>query len=158
MLLESPFGWRWYLGDRVTRQSLGLPQPMTPGLLPPRALHTHLYTRAEVERYTQPMMELDCVLRPHISYTEYRAQFLAGVLGVAEHAQRREEAALAARGRREGAASAAPKTKKGKGKEPKDVDLPELSWTVSCTTQHGDDATLYLTPAHLDLSHITAPV
>ncbi|KAF7145176.1 hypothetical protein RHSIM_Rhsim04G0043500 [Rhododendron simsii] len=30
VLLESPFGWQWYLGERVTRQSLGLAEFRVP--------------------------------------------------------------------------------------------------------------------------------
>ncbi|KAI8555055.1 hypothetical protein RHMOL_Rhmol05G0144700 [Rhododendron molle] len=36
VLLECPLGWQWYLGDRVTRQSLGLPEFVVPGALSPR--------------------------------------------------------------------------------------------------------------------------
>lgn len=31
VLLELAFGWQWYLGDRVTRQSLGLLEFQVPG-------------------------------------------------------------------------------------------------------------------------------
>ncbi|KAI8568939.1 hypothetical protein RHMOL_Rhmol02G0239600 [Rhododendron molle] len=54
VLLESAFGWQWYLGDRVVRQSLGYPEFQVPGPLPPRASHTGDYTLAELERYTRP--------------------------------------------------------------------------------------------------------
>ncbi|XP_058219438.1 protein MAINTENANCE OF MERISTEMS-like [Rhododendron vialii] len=39
VLLESAFGWQWYLGDRVTHQSLGFTEFQAPGPLPPRASH-----------------------------------------------------------------------------------------------------------------------
>ncbi|KAI8559790.1 hypothetical protein RHMOL_Rhmol04G0201900 [Rhododendron molle] len=35
VLLESTFSWQWYLGDRVTRQSLGYAKFHVPGPLPP---------------------------------------------------------------------------------------------------------------------------
>ncbi|KAI8563686.1 hypothetical protein RHMOL_Rhmol03G0128600 [Rhododendron molle] len=47
VLLESAFGWQWYLGDRMTRPSLGTSEFVVPGLLPPHASHTSKYTLAQ---------------------------------------------------------------------------------------------------------------
>ncbi|KAI8567912.1 hypothetical protein RHMOL_Rhmol02G0158100 [Rhododendron molle] len=48
VLLESAFGWQWYLGDRVTSQSLGHLEFQVPGPLPPQASHTGDYTLAKL--------------------------------------------------------------------------------------------------------------
>lgn len=48
ILLESPYGWQWYLGDRVTRQSMRSAFPQVPGPLPPRVLRTSSYTLEEI--------------------------------------------------------------------------------------------------------------
>ncbi|KAI8530045.1 hypothetical protein RHMOL_Rhmol11G0024000 [Rhododendron molle] len=52
VLLECPLGWQWYLGDRVTRQSLGSLEFIMPRPLPPRVQRTETYTRAELEQFT----------------------------------------------------------------------------------------------------------
>ncbi|KAI8568371.1 hypothetical protein RHMOL_Rhmol02G0193300 [Rhododendron molle] len=49
VLLECPLGWQWYLGDRVTRQSLGSPEFVVPGPHPPLVQRTETYTRAKLE-------------------------------------------------------------------------------------------------------------
>ncbi|KAI8563793.1 hypothetical protein RHMOL_Rhmol03G0136700 [Rhododendron molle] len=79
VLLESAFGWQWYLRDRVTRQSLGYAefQVPVPRPLPPRASHTSTYTRAELERFTRPDTELIRHLRPEMDYAAYRRDRLA---------------------------------------------------------------------------------
>ncbi|XP_058224951.1 protein MAINTENANCE OF MERISTEMS-like [Rhododendron vialii] len=71
VLLESAFGWRWYLGDRVTRQSLGTLDFQVPGPLPPHASHTDKYTLAELRRFTVPT-GLAAFLRPERDYAVYR--------------------------------------------------------------------------------------
>ncbi|KAI8555090.1 hypothetical protein RHMOL_Rhmol05G0147300 [Rhododendron molle] len=82
VLLESAFGWQWYLGDRVTRQSLGHIAFQVSGPLPPRASHTSTYTRAELERFTQLDTELSRYLRPEMDYAAYQRDGLAGPLGI----------------------------------------------------------------------------
>ncbi|KAI8568934.1 hypothetical protein RHMOL_Rhmol02G0239400 [Rhododendron molle] len=77
VLLELAFGWQWYLGDRVTRQSLGYAEFQVPGPLPPRASHTSTYTRAELERFTRPDTELIRHLRPEMEYAAYKRDRLA---------------------------------------------------------------------------------
>ncbi|XP_058223092.1 uncharacterized protein LOC131332810 [Rhododendron vialii] len=71
VLLECPLGWQWYLGDRVTRQSLGLPAFVVPGLLPPRVQRTESYTRAELELFTVLDTDLERQLRRSLDYTAY---------------------------------------------------------------------------------------
>ncbi|KAI8538462.1 hypothetical protein RHMOL_Rhmol09G0105900 [Rhododendron molle] len=75
-LLESAFGWQWYLGVRVTRQSLGYLEFQVPRPLPPRASHTGDYTLAELERFMRPETELTCYLRPEHDYTAYQQDHL----------------------------------------------------------------------------------
>ncbi|XP_058192087.1 protein MAINTENANCE OF MERISTEMS-like [Rhododendron vialii] len=71
VLLECPLGWQWYLGDRVTRQSLGLPAFAVPGLLPPRVQRTESYTCAELELFTVPDTDLERHLRRSLDYAAY---------------------------------------------------------------------------------------
>lgn len=82
VLLECPIGWQWYLGDRLTRQSLGLPAFMVPGPLPPRVQRTNTYTRAELEKFTMPDTILEGLLRRMMDYDTYKEQYLAMSLGV----------------------------------------------------------------------------
>lgn len=82
VLLESAFGWQWYLGDRVTQQSFGLLEFQVPGPFPPRASHTGEYTWAELEEYTRPDTDLACYLRPEWDYAAYQRDHLAGPLGI----------------------------------------------------------------------------
>ncbi|KAH7833073.1 hypothetical protein Vadar_002866 [Vaccinium darrowii] len=51
ILLDSPYGWQWYLGERVPCQSLRLVHFRIPGRIPPSVQRTDEYTQAEVERY-----------------------------------------------------------------------------------------------------------
>ncbi|KAI8524686.1 hypothetical protein RHMOL_Rhmol13G0167500 [Rhododendron molle] len=74
--------WEWYLGDKVTRQSLGDTEFQVSGPLPPRALHTGEYTSAEVEQFTRLDTKLTHYLRPEIDYAAYQRDRLAGLLGV----------------------------------------------------------------------------
>ncbi|XP_058217462.1 protein MAINTENANCE OF MERISTEMS-like [Rhododendron vialii] len=84
VLLESAFGWQWYLGDRVTRQSLGFLEYQAPRPLPSRASHTNRYTLAELRHFTIPE-GFAAFLRPERDYAVYRRQYLARPLGVLEH-------------------------------------------------------------------------
>ena len=74
VLLECPYGWRWYLGDRVSRQSLGIDHFRVPSPLPPLVQRTEEYTRAEIERYTVPT---EVVFSPSIDYEGYLSTHLA---------------------------------------------------------------------------------
>ncbi|KAI8538178.1 hypothetical protein RHMOL_Rhmol09G0081900 [Rhododendron molle] len=71
VLLESAFGWQWYLGDRVTRQSLGLTEFLVPGPLSSRASHTNRYTLAELQRFTMPEAT-SSFTRPTRDYAMYQ--------------------------------------------------------------------------------------
>ncbi|KAI8542628.1 hypothetical protein RHMOL_Rhmol08G0152300 [Rhododendron molle] len=53
-----------------------------PGPLPPRASHTGEYTRAELEQFTRPDIELTHYLRPEMDYAAYQRDRLVGLLGV----------------------------------------------------------------------------
>ncbi|KAH7849478.1 hypothetical protein Vadar_018461 [Vaccinium darrowii] len=75
VLLECPYGWRWYLGDRVSRQSLGIDHFRVPSPLPSLVQRTEEYTRAKIERYTVPTemifsasIDYDGYLRTHLAY------------------------------------------------------------------------------------------
>ena len=75
VLLECPYGWRWYLGDRVSRQSLGIDHFRVPSPLPSLVQRTEEYTRAEIERYTVPTevifgrsTDYEGYLRTHLAY------------------------------------------------------------------------------------------
>jgi hypothetical protein len=80
VLLECPYGWRWYLGDRVIRQSLGAGFFRVPGPLPPRVLRTQEYTLAEIEAYT--VLDTELVFGPSEDYAGYVASTLASDLGM----------------------------------------------------------------------------
>lgn len=99
VLLECAYGWQWFLGDRVVRQSLGMDRPVTPGPLPPRASFTGQYTREEIERFTRPMTDLEGLLRYHIPYTTYQRMYLADILGVEEYHASKADAKVAKKAR-----------------------------------------------------------
>ena len=75
VLLESPYGWQWYLGERVTRQSLGLDHFRVPGPLPPFVQRTQEYTLAEVEAFT--VLDTELVFSPSEDYDSYVVSTLA---------------------------------------------------------------------------------
>ncbi|KAI8567918.1 hypothetical protein RHMOL_Rhmol02G0158400 [Rhododendron molle] len=112
VLLESAFGWQWYLGDRVTSQSLGHLEFQVPGPLPPQASHTGDYTLAKLERFTRPDTELTRYLRPERDYAVYQQDHLAGSLGVGARRKVQDQARGAAEQRR----AAAEKQKGGEGR------------------------------------------
>ncbi|KAI8555307.1 hypothetical protein RHMOL_Rhmol05G0164700 [Rhododendron molle] len=132
VLLESAFGWQWYLGDLVTRQSLGYLEFQVPGPLPPRASHTSDYTLAELERFTRPDTKLTRHLRPEMDYAAYQRDRLVRPLGVRAHREVQEQARGAAEQRR----AAAEIQRGGKGRvthresRPVVGGPPELPWTV----------------------------
>ncbi|KAI8572472.1 hypothetical protein RHMOL_Rhmol01G0201600 [Rhododendron molle] len=100
VLLEPGFGWQWYLGDRVTRQSLGYLEFQVPGPLPPRASHTSDYTLAELERFTRPDTELTRHLRFGMDYAANQRDHLARPLGVRARREVQEQAREAGAERR----------------------------------------------------------
>ncbi|KAI8547640.1 hypothetical protein RHMOL_Rhmol07G0211200 [Rhododendron molle] len=63
VILESAFGWQWFLRDRVTRQLIGSSEFIVPGSLPSHASNTGRYTLAELQRFTVPE-DLLTFLRP----------------------------------------------------------------------------------------------
>lgn len=89
VLLECPLGWQWYLGDRVTRQSLGFSTFVVPGPLPPRVQRTDTYTRTELEQFTVPNTNLEGLLRRTMDYDAYKERYLAMSLGMERELQRR---------------------------------------------------------------------
>ncbi|KAI8572050.1 hypothetical protein RHMOL_Rhmol01G0168200 [Rhododendron molle] len=101
VLLECPLGWQWYLRDRVTRQSLGSPEFIVPGPLPPRVQRTETYTRAELEQFTVPDIDLERYLRRTLDYATYRDRYLATSLGVERQLKRRMAEVEARRARGE---------------------------------------------------------
>ncbi|XP_058223020.1 uncharacterized protein LOC131332740 [Rhododendron vialii] len=164
VLLECPLGWQWYLGDRVTRQSLGLPAFVVPGLLPPRLQRTESYTRAELELFTVPDTDLERHLRRSLDYAAYADRYLARSLGVEEEFERRvagvgawrdesgarSRGGRSARGRGRGARAPAGGQGAGTGgrgegstRVPETAEtsappaLPTLKWTIGVTSSSG---------------------
>ncbi|KAI8555163.1 hypothetical protein RHMOL_Rhmol05G0153400 [Rhododendron molle] len=101
VLLECPLGWQRYLGDRVTRQSLGPPEFIVPGPLPPRVQRTETYTRAELKQFTVPDTDLERHLWRTLDYAAYRDRYLATSLGVERELERQIAEAEARRTRGE---------------------------------------------------------
>ncbi|XP_058192286.1 uncharacterized protein LOC131309706 [Rhododendron vialii] len=154
VLLESAFGWRWYLGDRVTRQSLGALDFQVPGPLPPHASHTDKYTLAELRRFTVPT-GLAAFLRPERDYAVYRRQHLARPLGVLEHVAVQSEALEAGEERR---------SRESRASRPRErsdyataTGLPRLSWTLAVRDTAGEEAIVRFEPARTDPAEITGP-
>ncbi|KAF7133116.1 hypothetical protein RHSIM_Rhsim09G0078100 [Rhododendron simsii] len=84
VLLESPFGWQWYLGERVTHQSLGLTEFRVPASVPLFMLRTRDYTREEIERHTSPVEDLTAYCSPSLDFAGYRERYLAYLLRMEE--------------------------------------------------------------------------
>ncbi|KAI8568018.1 hypothetical protein RHMOL_Rhmol02G0166000 [Rhododendron molle] len=87
--LDNLTGVTWYLGDQVTQQSLGFPEFVVPGPLPPRVQRTATYTRAELEQFTVPDTDLEKHLRRTLDYAAYRDRYLAMSLRVERELERR---------------------------------------------------------------------
>ncbi|KAI8559581.1 hypothetical protein RHMOL_Rhmol04G0185500 [Rhododendron molle] len=142
VLLESAFGWQWYVGDRVTRQSLGYLEFQVPGPLSPRASHTGDYTLTELERFTRPDTELPCYLHPEMDYAAYQRDRLARPLGVRARREVQEQAREAAAERR----AAAEIQRGGEGhvrckvSRPIVGGPPELLWKVDVVDSQGNPA------------------
>ncbi|XP_058216804.1 uncharacterized protein LOC131327676 [Rhododendron vialii] len=141
VMLESAFGWQWYLGDRVTRQSLGHARFQVPGPLPPRASHTGEYTLAELEIFTRLDTDLTCYLRLGMDYAIYQRERLAGPLRVREF----RESSGESRARRgpSGLVRGGP---------------PELTWQIAVVDFQGNPAELHLVPARVEPAPVTVPV
>ncbi|KAI8574623.1 hypothetical protein RHMOL_Rhmol01G0368500 [Rhododendron molle] len=151
---------QWYLGDRVTRQSLGYTEFRVPGLLPPRASHTRDYTLAELEQFTRPDTELTRHLRPDMDYAAYQRAHLARPLGVRAHKELQYQARDAAVERR--AAAGRQKGKKVRVKHPESRPViggpPELSWKVPVVDTQGNPAEIHLAPARVEPPPVTVQV
>ncbi|KAI8560438.1 hypothetical protein RHMOL_Rhmol04G0255200 [Rhododendron molle] len=160
VLLESAFGRQWYLGDRVSRQSLGYTAFQVPGPLPPRASHTSTYTRAELERFTQPDTELRHHLRPEMDYAESQRDHLERPLGFRAFRDVRSQARGAAEERR--AASERARGSEGLVRHHAGVPVrggpPEMSWIVPIVDAQGNPAEIHLAPARVEPPPVTVPV
>ncbi|KAI8568452.1 hypothetical protein RHMOL_Rhmol02G0200600 [Rhododendron molle] len=159
-MLESAFGWQWYLGDRVSLQSLGYTAFQVPGLLPPRASYTSTYTRAELERFTQPDTELRRYLRPKMDCAEYQRDRLARPLGIRAFRDVRSQA----RGATEERRAAGERARGGEGRVRHHAGVPvrgrppEMSWTVPVVDAQGNPAEIHLAPARVEPPPVTVPV
>ncbi|KAI8559656.1 hypothetical protein RHMOL_Rhmol04G0190200 [Rhododendron molle] len=141
VLLECPLGWQWYLGDRVTRQSLGSPKFIVPGPLPPRVQRTETYTRAELERYTVPDTNLERYLRRTLDYAAYRDRYLATSLGVEQELERRIAEAEARRARGETGGEASSQVSEA-AEVSAPAGLPTLDWVIGVRDLSGARALL----------------
>jgi len=165
ILLESPYGWQWYLGDRVTRQSMRSAFPQVPGPLPPRVLRTSSYTLEEIRRYTVPDGRMVQFLRPEMDYDAYRERYLAGPLGVVRERVRRmtselDRAIRAATGRAAGEG-----TSRGVGQESTEVPVRETvgvtevpGWSVWVSTPDGEEGALEIPRPPTGLRPLQRPV
>ncbi|KAI8537838.1 hypothetical protein RHMOL_Rhmol09G0055200 [Rhododendron molle] len=159
VLLESAFGWQWYLGDRVTRRSLGYTAFQVPGRLPPRASHTSTYTRAELERFTRPDTELTRYLRPEKDYAEYQRDRLARPLSI----RALRDVQSLARGAAEERRAAGERARGGEGRVRHHAGVlvrggpPEMSWTIPVTDAQGNLAEIHLVPARVEPPPVTVP-
>ncbi|KAI8530384.1 hypothetical protein RHMOL_Rhmol11G0054100 [Rhododendron molle] len=160
VLLESAFGWQWYLGDRVVRQSLGLPEFQVPGPLPPRASHTGDYTLAELERFTRPDTELVRHLRPTMDYAAYQRDRLARPLGVRARREIQEQAREAGAERRAAAEVQRGGERRVRRRESRPVvgGPPELVWKVDVVDHQGNTAEVELVPALREPAAVTVQV
>ncbi|XP_058193894.1 uncharacterized protein LOC131310732 [Rhododendron vialii] len=160
VLLESAFGWQWYLGDRVTRQSLGYAGFQVPGPLPPRASHTGEYTLAELEIFTQPDTDLTRYLCPGMDYAVYQRERLAGPLRVQEFREVRSQA----RGATEERRAITVRQSNGESRVRRGPSGPvrggplELRWQIAVVDSQGNLAELHLIPARVEPAPVTVPV
>ncbi|KAI8571326.1 hypothetical protein RHMOL_Rhmol01G0111100 [Rhododendron molle] len=160
VLLESAFGWQWYLGDRVIHQSLGYLEFQVPGPLPPRASHTGDYTLAELERFTRPDTELTHHLCPEMDYAAYRRDCLARPLGVRARRKVQEQAREAAAQRRTAGEvqRGRESRKKRKVNRPVVGRPPELSWKVPLVDTQGNPTEIHLVPTRAEPPSVTVLV
>ena len=172
VLLECPYGWFWYYGDRVFQQVRRTGRPITPGPLPPRASFTLSHTRAELRQLTRPAGDIEALLRRHIPYETYQAAYLAGILGVEAFAAAKEAEALTgepsvpADAGEEAEEEAVPRRpqKKSKGIAARaearviSENLPKLHWRIPVINAQGEDGTVSLQRPQRIPRHLTAPV
>ncbi|KAI8568398.1 hypothetical protein RHMOL_Rhmol02G0195900 [Rhododendron molle] len=131
-----------------------------PGPLPPHASHTSTYTRAELERFTQPDTELRHHLRPKMDYAEYQRYRLARPLGIRAFRDVRSQARGAAEKRR----AAGERARGGEGcvrhhaGVPVRGGPPEMSWIVPVVDAQGNPAEIHLAPARVEPPPVTVPV
>ncbi|KAI8560122.1 hypothetical protein RHMOL_Rhmol04G0231400 [Rhododendron molle] len=132
VLLESAFGWHWYLGDRVLRQSLG-------------------YTAF------QPDTELRCYLRPEMDYVAYQRDRLAGPLGIRAFRDVRSQVRGAAEERR--VAGERSRGSEGRVRLHAGVPVrggpPEMSWTTPVVDAQGNPTEIHLVPARVEPPLVT---
>ena len=158
VLLESPYGWRWYLGERVVRQSLRAPRFISPGPLPPRASFTEQYTRAELARFTVPSFDLGRYQRPEVPYREFRRRFLAGPLGVEPFDAMKVLGRKAGMERRAAAAGTARKKKRSRtGEGEEDLPPPAIPWMIDAQDADGEQVVVQLKEPQTAPS-VTGPV
>ena len=154
VLLECQYGWFWYLGDRVLRQSMRAEVPQVPGRLPPRVLMTSRYTPAEIERYTTPDLDLSQHLRPALSYIDYRRRYLAGSLRAAEWREKVErEKAAKARASAGGVAGG-----QGEGVGTLTEETEAARWWVHITSAGGEAGVIDIPRPPADFPPLLAPV
>ncbi|KAI8538349.1 hypothetical protein RHMOL_Rhmol09G0096000 [Rhododendron molle] len=155
VLLESAFGWQWYLGDRVTRQSLGLTKFLVPRPLLSRASHTDRYMLAELPRFIVPEAA-SSFTRPGRDYAIYQRQHLARPLGVIECMAVQNEALEAGQERQ---------CQRGRSSRSRErnvyaaaTGLPQLSWTLAVWDSQGEEAMVHHELARTEPAEITGPV
>lgn len=68
VLLECPYGWQWYMGDRVSHQSLEIDHFRVLSPIHPFVQRTHEYIQAEIERY---IVLIEVIFSPSIDYEGY---------------------------------------------------------------------------------------
>ncbi|KAI8563759.1 hypothetical protein RHMOL_Rhmol03G0134000 [Rhododendron molle] len=160
VLLESAFGWQWYLGDRVTRQSLGYLEFQVPGPLPPQASHTGDYTLEELERFTRPDTELTRHLCPTKDYAAYQRDHLERPLGVRARREVQEQAREAGAERRAAAEVSRRGERRVRCRESRPVvgGPPELLWKVDVVDSQGNPAEVQLVPARIEPAAVTVQV
>jgi hypothetical protein len=145
VLLECQYGWFWYLGDRVVRQSIRAGGPQVPGRLPPRVLMTSRYTLAEIERFTTPDLDLSQHLRPALSYGDYFRRYLAGSLRSEEW---REKVEL----------EKAAKAQSSAGGVARGEEAGTSKWWVHVTSAGGEAGDIDIPRPPADFPRLSAPV
>ncbi|KAI8551022.1 hypothetical protein RHMOL_Rhmol06G0152500 [Rhododendron molle] len=145
-LRASQINWDPWRVARVEPEYLARSRAVTasrvPWALPPRASHTGTYTRAELERFTQPDTELTRYLHPEMGYAAYQRGRLAGSLGIRAFRDVRSQARGAAEERR----AAGERERGGEGRVRRSLSKPmiggppELSWKIPVVDTQGNPA------------------
>ena len=142
ILLEGPYCRRWYLGERVPRQSIGSLTFSVPASIPVSMLSEATTELAIVEDMTgQPATEF---IIPGGDYAAYRESHLAPVLDIEEiliaarEARDAEEAEAAARGRSRGIRRRRDGTSTSRGAAGAEAEgFPVIPLTLECTRASG---------------------